>query len=91
MKQITITDVRQALYDMLLRTAENRTDEELLASDFQDDLEMYENRMYDLVTNLEIRCHVAIPPTVLTALESNNTVQNFLLEANKQLRDLDEE
>ena len=91
MKQITIGNVRQALFDMLLRAAENRTDEELLASNFQDDLGMCENRMYNLVTNLEIALHIEIPPTALTALESDNTVQHFLLEANKQLRDLDEE
>lgn len=92
MKQLSISDVRQILYDMGVRTVNNNVpDEQLLASDFWFDLGMDEQHVMIMAEDLQRVHHIYLPPEVCQALESNNTVQTFLEAANALLQDLDEE
>lgn len=90
MKQLTIIDVRTALYDMLSRKVAYMSDEELLLADFAFDLNMYEQEILLLTENLERVHRIYIPPEVLDVLAYNNTVQNFLETTNRLLQDLDD-
>ena len=90
-KQLTISDVRQILYDMIVHAVNNNvSDEQLLASDFWFDLGMDEQRVLMLVDELQRVHHIYLPAEVCKALESNNTVKTFLEAANALLQDLDE-
>jgi hypothetical protein len=92
MKQITINDVHNALYDMLRHGAENMSDEELLQADFWYDLGMDEQEVLTLAIDLQRIHRIFLPDEVLQALHGdNNTVQIFLTEANRLLQDLSEE
>ena len=92
MKQITIFDVHNALYDMLRHNADNMSDEELLQADFWYDLGMDEQEVLKLAIDLQRVHRIYLPEDVLLALhDENNTVQTFLTEANRLLRDLSEE
>ena len=91
MKQLSITDVRTALYDMLVRGIEYLSDAELFKADFQFDLNMDEQKVLLLTENLQRAHRIYLPPQVLQALENGNTVKTFLEAANCLLQDLDEE
>lgn len=90
MKQLTVDDVRNALYGMLLHRADSMTDEELLLAEFAFDLNMYEQDILLFTENLQRVHHIYLPPEVLQPLEYDNTVQNFLETANRLLQDLDD-
>lgn len=92
MKQLTISDLRQILYDMLVRTVDNNvSDEKLLASDFLQDLGMDEQHVMIMAEDLQRAFHIFLPIEVTQALKASNTVQTFLDAANALLQDLDEE
>lgn len=92
MKQLTITDVRCALYDMLVRGVTNEVpDEELLNTDFWFGLRMDEQQVLSLAIDLQRTHHIFLPAEVLQALKADNTVGRFLEAANALLQDLDED
>ncbi|MBR1825779.1 MAG: hypothetical protein IJ770_04240 [Alphaproteobacteria bacterium] len=91
-KQLTISDVRQMLYDMAVRAVNNNvSDEELLAADFWYDLGMDEQHVLLLCVDLQRVYRIFLPPEVTQALNANNTVSTFLEAANALLQDLEEE
>ena len=90
MKQLTLSDVRSAMLQMLLRTPQNLSDEELLAADFWFDLGMDEQQILNLTIDLQRGHHIYFPPEVTESLRNDNTVRNFLTLANRLLVDMDE-
>lgn len=92
MKQLSISDLRQILYDMLVKSVNNCvSDEALLAADFWHDLGMDEQHVMTMADDLQRAHHIYLPPAVYQALNADNTVRTFLEAANALLQDLDEE
>lgn len=90
MKQLSMRDIRTAMSDMLVPTVQNFTEEELFSADFWADLQMDEQKILCLTSNLENTYHIKIPGLVIESIQMKNTVGTFLSAINQHLIDLDE-
>ena len=90
MKQITLNDVRTALYAMNIPAVRNFPEETLKNADFWVDLGMDEQKVIALMSNLEIEKHVMLPVNVVDSIRMKNSVSTLLCSANNRLIDLDE-
>lgn len=91
MKQLTLDDVRTALYEMNVPEVRNTTEESLPKADFWFDLGMDEREVFMLMSNLERGHHILLPSNVNDSLKMKNTVGTLLHAMNRLLVDLDEQ
>ena len=85
MRQIELSDIRQAIYDIDLETS-NLSDEELLNSDLEKDLGLDSLDLMMMRMHLDDNCGVTLSDGVLRELpERGCTVKMFLETCNRYL------
>ena len=91
MKQLTLSDIRTALYKMNIPEVRNTTEETLPQANFWFVLGMDEQEVFMLMSNLERSHHILLPANVSDSLKMKNTVGTLLHAANHLLIDLNEQ
>lgn len=86
--RLTVDSIRNALREIDVLEAEGMNDEELKKADFLQDLEMDERSVCSMMSQLERKLHIMLPPSIMSSLKAKNTVAVFITTANHHLIDL---
>ena len=91
MNKFTVNEFRHAVscsvQDVTANTlAKELKDEELLNSDFRQDLHMCPNHLVNVVEEFQKSCRVQIPKEIVRVLP-NNTIRSFLDTVNMYVRE----